>query len=55
MGNEDVQIIQDKKSGPREHGLLGEFIMILATWSSVTVEEVKKVGVSGEKCCGVKN
>ena len=36
---------------------LGEFIIILTTWFSLTVEIVEKVGgeISGEMCCGVKN
>ena len=42
--------------GSGEYDLLGEFITIFATWSSVTGEKVEKVGggISGEMCWGVK-
>ena len=31
--------------GSKEHGLFGALIMILATWCSVRVEKVAKIGV----------
>ena len=39
----------------REHDCLGEIIMTLTTWYSLTVEKVEKVEVMilGEMCCGV--
>ena len=39
--------------GSKEHDLLGEFMMILVNWSSVTVEKVKNLGKgdSGVMCC----
>ena len=52
--DEDVQIIKDKKCGPREQDLLREFMMILATWSSVTVKKLEKWGGGGGGGGGVK-
>ena len=50
-----IQIIKDKKAdqGSREHDLLGEFVMILAT---VIAEKHGKGegGESGEMCCEMK-